>query len=67
MLYTYRCICECEFQMEIRLPREIDFEVQCVRTGCDLIMEPILESMLDDNNGQRLLCFMQEKCGGKAK
>ena len=51
MLYIYRCICECGFQMEIRLPREIDFEVQCVRTGCDLIMEPILESMLDDNNG----------------
>ena len=43
MLYTYRCICECGFQMEIRLPREIDFEVQCVRTGCDLIMTPVLE------------------------
>jgi hypothetical protein len=42
--YTYRCICECKFQMEIRLKRELDFEVLCVRTDCDLIMNPILES-----------------------
>ena len=37
--------------MDIKLKRELDFEVQCVRTGCDLIMEPILESVADDNNG----------------
>ncbi len=49
--YTYRCVCKCKFQMEIRLKRELDFEVVCVRTGCDLIMEPFLESVVDDNNG----------------
>ena len=49
MLYIYRCVCECGFQMEIRLPREIDFDVECVRMGCDLQMEPILESMLEAN------------------
>ena len=49
--YTYRCVCECKFQMEIKLKRELDFEVVCVRTGCDLIMEPFLESVVDDNNG----------------
>jgi hypothetical protein len=32
--------------MEIILNREIDFKVQCVRTGCDLIMEPLLQSKL---------------------
>ena len=30
--------------MEIRLKRELDFEVLCVRTDCDLIMTPVLES-----------------------
>ena len=50
MLYTYRCICECGFQMEIRLPREIDFEQICLRTECDLIMKPFLEGVVDDNN-----------------
>lgn len=35
--------------MEIRLPREIDFDVECVRMGCDLQMEPILESMSEGN------------------
>jgi hypothetical protein len=30
--------------MDIRLKRELDFEVVCVRTGCDLTMEPFLES-----------------------
>ena len=49
--YTYICVCECNFKMEIDLKREIDFEVLCVRTGCDLIMEPFLKSMVDDNNG----------------
>ena len=49
--YTYICLCECNFKIEIDLKREIDFEVLCVRTGCDLIMEPILESVADDNNG----------------
>jgi len=49
--YTYRCVCKCKFQMEIKLKRELDFEVVCVRTGCDLIMEPFLESVVDDNNG----------------
>ena len=42
--YTYRCICDCNFQMEIRLKRELDFEVLCVRIDCDLIMTPTLES-----------------------
>ena len=30
--------------MEIKLKRELDFEVLCVRTDCDLIMTPVLES-----------------------
>ena len=47
--YTYRCVCSCGFQMEIRLDRELDFEVQCVRTGCDLVMEPLLESITPIN------------------
>ena len=42
--YTYRCVCECKFQMEIKLKRELDFEVVCVRTGCDLVMTPVLQS-----------------------
>ena len=42
--YNYRCICDCNFQMEIRLKRELDFEVLCVRTDCDLIMTSVLES-----------------------
>lgn len=49
MLYIYRCVCACGFQMEIRLPRKIDFDVECVRMGCDLQMEPILESMTANN------------------
>jgi len=50
--YTYRCICACGFQMEIKLNRELDFTVFCLKTGCDLIMEPILQSKIaiDDNN-----------------
>ena len=40
--YIYRCVCECKFQIEINLKREIDFEVVCLRTGCDLIMNPLL-------------------------
>ena len=50
-VYTYRCVCPCNFQMEIRLDREIDFLVNCVRTGCDLIMDPILESKLEKTGG----------------
>ena len=42
--YTYTCLCECNFKIEIDLKREIDFEVLCVRTGCDLIMNPILKN-----------------------
>lgn len=30
--------------MEIKLKRELDFEVLCVRTDCDLIMTSIFES-----------------------
>jgi hypothetical protein len=30
--------------MEIKLKRELDFEVLCVRTDCDLIMTSVLES-----------------------
>ena len=45
--YTYRCVCQCGFQMEIILKREIDFNVECVRIGCDLQMEPLLESMVE--------------------
>jgi hypothetical protein len=32
--------------MEIKLKRELDFEVLCVRTDCDLIMTPVLESKI---------------------
>jgi hypothetical protein len=42
--YVYRCVCECNFQMEIRLDRELDFDVICLRTDCDLNMTPILQS-----------------------
>jgi len=42
--YTYICICECNFKMDIKLKRELDFEVLCVRTDCDLIMNPVLQS-----------------------
>ena len=42
--YIYSCVCECKFRMDIRLKRELDFEVLCVKTGCNLIMTPILES-----------------------